>query len=77
MEITGERQNLPTTSTVLSKMFVEEKPPLHQEPAPATDMEKYGEMSVAVLYHQYETRLSQNRAHESALVALMKEKYEV
>lgn len=76
--VTAKKHNSPpSTSTVLTKTTVKEKPPLRQEPAHAPLLEVYEEMSVADLCQQYETRLAENRAGESALIALIKKKYEV
>jgi hypothetical protein len=76
--VTAEQHNpAPEPSTALSKIIAKDKSPHSEEKAFDSCLQAFENMDVASLHQQYLTRLTQDLEAESALVALLKKKYEV
>lgn len=76
--VTAEKHNpAPETSTTLAKIIAKDKSPHREEKTSDSRLQELEGMDIASLHQQYLTRLAQDREAESALVALLKKKYEV
>lgn len=75
--VTAEQHNPALeTSTTLAKIIAKDESPRREGKNADSQLQAFESMDANSLHQQYLTRISQNREAESALVALLKKKYE-